>query len=68
MIVFNFVLTGDGYGQIDECSHKLSINLLGLLSECRTGRLEEQNPVNRVLTRYRTESQKIRKERYRIAM
>ena len=30
--------------------------------------VEEQHPIDRVLTRYRTESQEIRKERYGITM
>jgi hypothetical protein len=68
MIVFDFAFTGDGYGQLNECSHKLSIDFLGPLCGCRTGCVEEQPPVDRALTRYRAESKEIGKERHGVSL
>jgi hypothetical protein len=62
MIVFNLSFTGDGYRQLNQCSHKPSIDFLGSLCRCRGGRVEEQRPVDKVLARYWAESQEIRKE------
>ena len=62
MIVFNLAFTGDGYRQLNECSHKPSIDFLGSLCRCRAGRVKEQRPVDKVLARYWAESQEIRKE------
>ena len=68
MIVFDFAFTGDGYRQLNEGAHELPINFLGSLRRWRTGRVEEQCPVDRVLTRYGAESQEIRKERNGIGL
>lgn len=57
MIGFNFALTSDRYRQLNECLHKLSIDLLRPLRECRTRCIEEQRPIDYVLARYSTESQ-----------
>ena len=48
--------------------YQLSVDLLGSLCRLRTGRVEEQCPVDRALARYRTESQEIRKERHGITV
>ena len=68
MIVFNLAFTADGCRQLNERSHKPSIDFLGSLCRCRAGRVKEQRPVDRALTRYRAESQKIRKERHGISV
>jgi hypothetical protein len=62
MIVFDFALTGHGYRQLNECAHKLPVHFLGPLRRWRTRRVEEQCPVDRVLTRHGAESQEIGKK------
>jgi hypothetical protein len=64
MMVFNLALARDGHRQLNECSYQLSVDFLAPLCRNRTGRVEEQRPVDRVLTRYRPESKEIWKERH----
>jgi hypothetical protein len=64
MMVFSLARAGDGYRQLNECSHQLSVNFLAPLRRSSTWRIEEQRPVDRAFTRYCTETQEIRKERY----
>ena len=68
MIVFNFAITRDGHRQLNESSHKLSIDFLGPLCVDHAGCVKKQLPVDRVLTRHRTKSQEIRKERHGISL
>src|SRR5215471_3668614 len=68
MIVFNLAFTGDGYGQLNECSHQPSIDFLGSLCRCRAGRVKERRPVDRVLARCRPESQEMTKAGYGVRL
>src|ERR1700722_1727299 len=62
MVILDLALTGDGYRQLNESAHELPVHFLGSLRRWRTGRVEEQCPVDRVLTRYSAESQEIGKK------
>jgi hypothetical protein len=62
MVIFDLALTGDGYRQLNESAHELPVHFLGSLRRWRTGCVEEQCPVDRVLTRYGAESQEIGKK------
>jgi hypothetical protein len=62
MVIFDLAFTGDSYRQLNECADELSIHFLGALRRWRTGHVEEQCPVDRVLARYGAESQEIRKK------
>ena len=68
MIGLVFGFAGDSYRQLNQGLYKFSINFLGSLCRLGTARVEEQFPVNRVLARYCTESQEVRKERNRITL
>src|SRR5579859_3984319 len=68
MVVFDFALTGDGYWQLNECSHELSIHFLGSLGVCRTRGIEEQFPVDFAVSRNGPESQEIREERHGVSL
>ena len=67
MIGLDFGFAGDSYRQLNQGLYKFSINFFPSLCRLGTARVEEQFPVNRVLARYCTESQEVRKERDWIA-
>src|SRR6476659_8325289 len=68
MIVFNLAFARDRDRPRNECSHQFPVDFFAPLCRCRTGCVEEQRPVNRALTRYRAESQEIRKEPHWISV
>src|ERR1039457_3287416 len=68
MIGLNLGFTGDRYRQFDQGLYKFSVHLLGSLRPLGTRRVKEQFPVDRMLARYSTESQKVRKKWDRITL
>ena len=61
VVILDLALAGDSYWQLNECAHQLPVDFLRALRRYRAGCVEEQCPVDLVLTWYRTESQQIRK-------